>query len=79
MKKIAIPVDEDGRLYEHFGHCKWLVLMDVVGSEIVFAENIVPPPHGTGLLPRWLAENGVTDIIVANMGKKQCSYLINMA
>ena len=62
-RKIAIPVNAEGILDGHFGHCSFFVLIDVDGKEIIAEEKIVPPPHEPGLLPRWLAERNVTDII----------------
>lgn len=69
-KKIAIPIDGQGVLDAHFGHCKYFLLVVVQGKEVVSEEKIVPPPHEPGLLPKWLAERGVTDIIAGGMGQK---------
>ena len=68
--KIAIPVDEAGILDAHFGHCKYFILLDVENGAIVKEDKIVPPPHEPGLLPKWLAERGVTDIIAGGMGQR---------
>jgi len=70
MKKIAIPIDEAGILDAHFGHCKYFVLMDVENDEIVKEEKIVPPPHEPGVLPKFLSDLGVTDIIAGGMGQQ---------
>ncbi len=69
-KKIAIPVDNAGNLDSHFGHCKYFAILSIDDKEIVSEEKIVPPPHEPGLLPVWLAEKGVTDIIAGGMGKR---------
>lgn len=69
-KKIAIPVDQVGILDGHFGHCKFFAIFLVKDNEIVSEEKLVPPPHEPGLLPRWLAEKGATDIIAGGMGQK---------
>ncbi|MBN1596810.1 MAG: NifB/NifX family molybdenum-iron cluster-binding protein [Bacteroidales bacterium] len=69
-KIIAIPVDDNGILDAHFGHCKFFTILSVENNEIVNEEKIVPPPHEPGLLPRWLAEKGVTDIIAGGMGQR---------
>jgi predicted Fe-Mo cluster-binding NifX family protein len=34
---------------------------------------ITPPPHEPGLLPGWLAQRGVTDIIAGGMGQRAIS------
>ncbi|KJF42306.1 NifB/NifX family molybdenum-iron cluster-binding protein [Draconibacterium sediminis] len=69
-KKIAVPVDESGILDGHFGHCKYFALLDVEKTTIVNEERVTPPPHEPGVLPKWLAENGVTDVLAGGMGHK---------
>lgn len=69
-KKIAIPADESGVLDAHFGHCKFFILFDEEQGKIVKEERITPPPHEPGLLPQFLAEQGVTDIISGGMGER---------
>jgi len=68
--KIAIPVDSEGILNEHFGHCEFFVLYTVSNKEVMSVEKLTPPPHEPGLLPRWLSEKGVSDIIAGGMGQK---------
>lgn len=66
-KKIAIPAS-DGVLDEHFGHCSHFAIITTEDKNII-SENIVDaPPHQPGLLPLWLAEKGVTDVIAGGMG-----------
>ena len=68
--KIAIPL-ADGRLCMHFGHCEQFALIDVDASGIIIGRTaITPPPHEPGLLPKWLAEKGVTQIIAGGMGQR---------
>nr|WP_320000433.1 NifB/NifX family molybdenum-iron cluster-binding protein [uncultured Draconibacterium sp.] len=69
-KKIAVPVDESGILDGHFGHCKYFALLDVEDTTIVNEERLTPPPHEPGVLPKWLAEKGVTDVLAGGMGHK---------
>nr|WP_321356962.1 NifB/NifX family molybdenum-iron cluster-binding protein [uncultured Draconibacterium sp.] len=69
-KKIAVPVDESGILDGHFGHCKYFALLDVEETTIVNEERATPPPHEPGVLPKWLAEKGVTDVLAGGMGHK---------
>lgn len=70
QKKIAVPIDENGILDAHFGHCKYFAILETTDNEIAAEEMLSPPPHEPGLLPRWLAEKGVTDIIAGGMGQK---------
>ena len=69
-KRIAVPVNEAGILDGHFGHCKFFILLDEENGEIVKEDKVVPPPHEPGLLPGWLADKGVTDIISGGMGER---------
>ncbi len=69
-KKIAVPVDENGLLDGHFGHCKFFAVLTVVDKNIVDEQKLVPPPHEPGLLPKWLAEQGVTEVLAGGMGQK---------
>lgn len=71
MKRIiAIPVDKSGMLDAHFGHCKYFAIISTSDNEIVSEEFVVPPPHEPGLLPNWLADKGVTEIIAGGMGQR---------
>lgn len=67
-KKIAIPVKE-GILDPHFGHCSHFALIDIENNSIVGENLVEAPPHKPGLLPPWLSEKGVTDVIAGGMGK----------
>lgn len=69
-RRIAIPVDENGILDGHFGHCKFFALFDMDGNNIIAEEKVVPPAHEPGVLPKWLAEKGVNDVIAGGMGQK---------
>jgi len=69
-KKIAVPIDDSGILDSHFGHCKFFSILNEEGGKTISEEKIVPPPHEPGLLPKWLSEMGVTDIIAGGMGQR---------
>ncbi len=68
-KRIAIPL-EGGILCSHFGHCEQFAIVDAEGNAITKETLITPPPHEPGLLPGWLAERGVTDVIAGGMGQR---------
>lgn len=68
-KKIAVPV-KNGILDGHFGHCSHFALINVDGKEIVAEELIAAPPHEPGILPPFLANLGVTDVIAGGMGNR---------
>lgn len=67
-KKIAIPVN-NGMLDGHFGHCKQFAIFELKDKEVVSESILDAPPHEPGLLPKFLAEKGVTDIIAGGMGQ----------
>jgi len=69
--KIAIPVAE-GKLATHFGHCESFALIDVELQDrsLLQRQDVAAPPHEPGLLPRWLAEQGVEMIIAGGMGQR---------
>ncbi len=69
MKKIAIPVI-DGVLSQHFGHCAYFELYEVENGNLVSQHTLEAPPHQPGLLPKWLAERGATDILAGGMGQR---------
>lgn len=68
-KRIAIPL-ENGILCSHFGHCQQFAIIDAENNLISEESLVTPPPHEPGLLPAWLAEKGVTDVIAGGMGQR---------
>lgn len=68
-KRIAIPL-EDGKLCAHFGHCRQFALIDTENGQISGETFLLPPPHEPGLLPAWLGERQVTDVIAGGMGQR---------
>lgn len=68
-KRIAIPL-ENGILCSHFGHCQQFSIIEAESSTISNETLLTPPPHEPGLLPAWLAEKGVTDVIAGGMGQR---------
>jgi predicted Fe-Mo cluster-binding NifX family protein len=69
--RIAVPVS-DGVLCRHFGHCTTVALFEVDPdtSTIQCRQDLMPPPHEPGVLPRWLNEQGATVIISGGMGRR---------
>ncbi len=73
--RIAIPVAQ-GRLCMHFGHCEQFALVDVdtENKTIEKIEMVTPPPHQPGVLPPWMAEQGVNLVIAGGMGARAISF-----
>jgi predicted Fe-Mo cluster-binding NifX family protein len=69
--KIAIPL-ADGKLTAHFGHCGQFAIVDVDTESKTIQRQLVldPPPHEPGVLPAWLAEQGVRLVIAGGMGQR---------
>ena len=67
--RYAVPVS-DGMLSAHFGHCEHFALFDIdeMGKKIISKELAPSPAHQPGLLPAWLAEQGVSLVIAGGMG-----------
>jgi len=70
MKKcIAVPL-ENGILCSHFGHCQQFAIVETDNNKVTGEIHVTPPPHEPGILPGWLAEKGVTDVIAGGMGQR---------
>ncbi|MDD2381016.1 MAG: NifB/NifX family molybdenum-iron cluster-binding protein [Mariniphaga sp.] len=72
--KIAIPVDNSGKLDPHFGHCKYFAIHEVEDKIIVTDEIVQPPPHEPGVLPNWLADLGITEVLAGGMGNRAIQH-----
>jgi len=75
--KYAIPVS-NGKLAAHFGHCEHFAFIDVdeTTNSIVSKELVASPGHQPGLLPVWLAEEGVSAVIAGGMGSRAQALFI---
>ena len=69
--RYVIPVS-GGIVSPHFGHCEHFALVDVDEGkkEIIRKELVSSPGHQPGLLPEWLAEQGVGFVIAGGMGSR---------
>ena len=67
-QKFAIPAS-NGILDEHFGHCSHFIMIEVKNNLIIGESSIEAPPHRPGMLPVYLVEKGVTDVIAGGMGQ----------
>lgn len=67
--KVAVPT-ANGLLCSHFGHCERFAVVRVMDGRIVSLEELTPPPHEPGVLPRWICELGVRLVIAGGMGQR---------
>jgi predicted Fe-Mo cluster-binding NifX family protein len=70
MKKIIAVPTSNGLLDGHFGHCSHFTLVEVLENNIINEKLVQAPAHEPGLLPPWLAQMGVTDVIAGGMGQQ---------
>ncbi len=68
--RIAIPLS-GGRLSQHFGHSEEFLFVDAdLEQKRILGRSVkTPPEHAPGVLPRWLAEQGVNVVIASGMGE----------
>jgi predicted Fe-Mo cluster-binding NifX family protein len=74
MKKIAIPINNNV-LDSHFGHCKEFAVFKCENKEVISKEIVKAPKHEPGVLPKFLADLGATDVIVGGMGQRAIMLL----
>ena len=69
--KIAVPVAQ-GKLCLHFGHCEQFAIIEVdkKSKSIKNKTIFTPPPPQPGVLPPWMAEQGVKLVIAGGMGAR---------
>jgi ATP-binding protein involved in chromosome partitioning len=69
--RYGIPVS-GGMVSPHFGHSEYFALIDVdEQTKKILKKELVPSPaHQPGLLPQWLAEQGVSFVIAGGMGSR---------
>jgi ATP-binding protein involved in chromosome partitioning len=69
--RYAIPVSS-GMVSFHFGHCEQFALFDIdeQSKKILRKELVDSPGHQPGLLPEWLAEQGVSVVIASGIGSR---------
>jgi len=69
MRKIAIPVNGEN-LHGHFGGAGMFKFYMVEDNKVVNVEMLQPPPHEPGVIPKWVAEMGATEILLGGIGQR---------
>jgi len=69
--RYAVPTTQ-GKLSAHFGHCEHFAIIDAdeATGTVANKQLLAAPPHQPGLLPVWLAEQGVAIVIAGGMGSR---------
>lgn len=76
MRKIAIPLQQN-TLCSHFGHSEAFAVFTTENGSITKQDQLPPPPHEPGVIPKWLHEQGVTDIIAGGIGQRAIQILLD--
>ena len=66
---IAFPTSDNETIDGHFGHTKEFVIYTVIEDEIRDVTHVTPPKHEPGVLPAFLANQGINVIITGGMGQ----------
>ncbi len=72
-EKIAIPLD-NGILSMHFGHADTFAVYYIEDGKITKTEQLTPPPHEPGVIPKWLNEVKATKIITGGIGQSAINF-----
>jgi len=72
------PVGLDGSLGAHFGHCRYMALVDVTGDDVDHCRVVETPsasggPHGA--MPQFVAALGACVVIAGGMGPRAVGRL----
>jgi predicted Fe-Mo cluster-binding NifX family protein len=79
--RVGIPIADDKGLdsmvFEHFGHAPYYLIVEIDDEEIKdvnVIENIYSREHGPGLVPKFLADNGVQVLICRGIGPRAIEF-----
>ena len=78
MKKIAIPVDQNNQIEDHFGQCEFYEIYSVVERNKIAEVEILESEQGCGCksnIASVLAENGVTVMLAGGIGQGAINVL----
>ena len=75
MQRIALPIS-GGNLSEQMEHCSQFALYDIRNRKISCEYMDIPAYIKADELPVWLAETGVTDIVIYKADKQTIDKLI---
>ncbi|WP_111706939.1 NifB/NifX family molybdenum-iron cluster-binding protein [Lutibacter citreus] len=78
MKKIAIPVNENKEIEDHFGQCDFYEIYTIVEGNKIQEVNILESEQGCGCksnIASVLAENGVTTMLAGGIGQGAINVL----
>ena len=68
--RIAIPTDNLIDIAEHFGRCRYYIVLDENGEKIESIENTGQHMGGKGLPPEILKENNIDVLLCRGLGPR---------
>lgn len=69
MRRVAIPI-VDNKLSEHFGGCNFYEIFEIENGKVSRSSVEVPTVSDVDDLPMWLAQRGISDVIVYKIKKQ---------
>jgi len=69
MKRVAIPISNN-RLSEYFGGCNYYEIFEIEGRNIQKKTFELPIISDVRELPKWLKDQGVTDVIAYKVNRQ---------
>jgi predicted Fe-Mo cluster-binding NifX family protein len=68
---------EGENISAHFGHPECFLIVTIDGTDCtrVSEERLEPPPHEPGVLPVWLAQQGVNVVLAGGIGGRAVNLL----
>ena len=68
---MKAAISSDGKYVSpHFGRCPQFTILEIKDNKLVSKKVIKNPGHGTGFLPQFLEENGVSYVAASGMGAR---------
>ncbi len=69
--KIVVPV-LNKQVCLHFGHCQVFSFFDIDENTLTIKgrNDLEPPPHEPGVLPRWVKEQGGDLVLAGGIGQR---------
>jgi predicted Fe-Mo cluster-binding NifX family protein len=69
VRRVAIPVSND-MLSEYFGQCSYYEIFEISENGITGEKIKMPYKEDITKLPEWMADKGVSDVIVFKVDKR---------
>lgn len=78
MKRIAIPVDENNQIEDHFGQCVFYEIYTIIEGNKIIDVKTIESEQGCGCksnIASVLAENGVALMLAGSIGQGAINVL----